>query len=218
MDDILPEGVSTSDREITADTTTSAYLLSDLADDYAFFNHGALFAFSEFSDPEEDPVNDWYAGMPQGTALIKQPFSKPVFSGISAPCFDGRLTWDNVICAVSKDSWKSLFPFLCGVVAHNPRKKSFYKVFSMQASVLDPGEVERFGLLHPDVRRVNVTVFCVSGNKAHWELMEPVSMTATPRMVRQPPKPDVVELADKVFSGDFSQLVGVDSPPIINEG
>jgi hypothetical protein len=206
MDDILPEGVSTTDRESTADTTTSAYFLSELSDDYEFFNHGALFAFAEFSDPEEDPVNDWYASMPQGTVLIKQPFSKPIFSGISAPCFDGRLTWDNVICAVSKDSWKSLFPFLCGVVAHNPRNKSFYKAFPMQVSVLDPGKVERMGLLHTDVSRVNVTVFCISGNKAHWELEAPASAVALPRMVKQPPKADVIELADKVLAGDFSGL------------
>ena len=206
MDDILPEGVSEESKAAPAETQRVGYALSELSEEYVFFNHGALFAFAEFEDPHGDPVNEWYAQQPKGTVLIKHPFENKIFEGINAPCYDNKLTWNNVICMVSTDSWKSLFPFMCGIVARNLRKKTFYQVFPQRASVLDPVMVARHSLLHPSVKRVNVVVFGVSGNKGLWSLQEPKSLTASPRMVRSPPDPNAIAIAESVLGGDLRML------------
>jgi hypothetical protein len=107
---------------------------------------------------------------------------------------------------VSKEAWVSLFPFMCGIVARNPLKQNFYSVFPQSASVLDPVMVLRYSLLHPLVKRVNVVVFCVSGNKGLWSLQNPKSLTAPPRMVRAHPDPNVIAMADSVLGDDLSML------------
>ena len=197
-DDVVKES-----REPPADAQQIGYSLSDLDKEYVFFNHGALFAFAEFVD---DPINEWYAQQPKGTVFIKQPFELKIFEGINAMCGVGKLTWNHVICMVSKESWLSLFPFMCGVVARNPRKKTFYQVFPQRASVLDPVMVMRAGLLHSTVERVNVVVFGVNGNKGLWSLQEPSSPTAAPKMIRTAPDPNTVAMAKNVFEDDFNQL------------
>jgi hypothetical protein len=204
---ILPghiEEAMREDRE--ADTSPASFALSELAEDYVFFNHGALFAFAEFQDPHEDPLNDWHAQMPANTELIKHPFDRAIFAGIDAPCYDGRLTWDHVICAVQRHNWDGLFAFLNGVASISSKNKAYYQVFSGVVKVLDPVLVERHGIFHPGIPQIEVTVFCVDGNKARWEIRNPGAITGCPTMMKMPPNPEIIQRGIEMLHGDISSF------------
>lgn len=194
------------------DAETLRFTLTEMAEEFVFFNHGALFAFAEFRDPDEDPINDWYASMPKGMLLIKHPFDRAIFEGIDAPAFGGRLTWNHVLCAVLKDDWLSLFPFLNGVASVSQKTKSFYQVFSGDVKILDPVLVERHGLMHPQIPHVQVTVFCVDGNRARWEIRHAASALGCPRLVKIRPRQEVVDVGADVLSGDPAKLSTIENP------
>jgi hypothetical protein len=188
------------------------FSLSDAAGDWHYFNHGAFFAFAEFDYPQQDPVADWYARQPVGTQLLMQPFKMDVFEGIDAPTYLGNLTWNNVICGVNHELWQSLFEYVGGVCSINDKTKQFYRAFSGDVKVLDPVLVEQHSALALDLPTIDVTVFCVDGNTARWEIRPPLSPIGPPRMVKTLPRAEVVQMADSVFAGDVKVLAEHDNP------
>ena len=214
MDNIIKPGtVAGEKREQTQpDAKTSKFTLTDLADEWHFFTHGALFAFAEFKYPDEDPIADWYVGQPRETVILNQPFAKPVFEGLDRPTHIPGLSWNHIVCAVRKEWWQSLFEFLGGVCSVNSHTDAFYSVFSGDITILDPGMVDRYSVLHPNLPQVTVTVFCVDGNRNRWEVRPPAVPTAPPRFVKMPPTAAAKALADAAMSGDIEALRNRENP------
>jgi len=193
-------------RERVAPVEQMKFALSDIADEWHFFNHGAFFSFAGFDYPAQDPVGDWYAKQPFGTKVMMQPFTAPVFDGIDGPVMKGKLTWDNVVCGVREESWPSLFEFLGGICSIDDKKKLFFRTFAGDVNILDPILVEKDSALNPAIPRIRVTVFCVDGNENRWEIRPPLSPIGPPRMVKMAARQEIIQAADKIFSGDMSPL------------
>ncbi len=208
-----PGRIWTADAaEAPAPADRSKFAFSELAEEWHFFNHGALFRYCGMEYPRDDPVADWYEQQPIGTDIIQQPFKTLVFEGLDAPIHVGPLTWGNVVCAIRKEYWDSLLGFLGGVATVDHKKKLYAQTFAGDIQILDPVLVERFSFLHPTIQPITVTMFCADTNKDRWEIRPAVTMAARPCFVRVDPRPEVVEMGRAVLSGDIAQLQHKDSP------
>ena len=195
-----------------APANLSKFALSEMADEWHFFNHGALFRYGGMEYPKNDPVADWYEQQPIGTDIIQQPFKSLVFEGLDSPIHVGPLTWGNVICGVRKEYWDSLLGFLGGVATVDHKKKLYAQTFTGDVEILDPVLVERFGFLHPAIQHITITMFCIDASEGRWEIRPPITRTARPTFVRMPARPEVVEMGRAVLSGDLAQLQHKDNP------
>lgn len=195
-----------------APTNMSKFAFSELAEDWHFFNHGALFRYCGMVYPQNDPVADWYAQQPIGTEVLQQPFKTLLFEGLDAPIHIGALTWGNVICGIRHAYWDDLHRFLGGVATVDHKQQLYAQTFTGDVQILDPVMTERHSVLHPMIQSITVTVFCADTNKGRWEIRPAVTVAARPRFVRMRPRPEVVAMGRAVLSGDFSQLQHKDNP------
>lgn len=191
-------------------TASTPFTLFDLAEEWAFFNHGALFKFAGFEDPHKDPVSDWLNSQPTQPTYIKQAFERKIFDGIDSPAYLGprsrATTWEHVICGVRKEQWPALLDYVAGVVAYDAKKQQYYQVFFGEMQVLDPGYVERYSLMHPKLPHIPVTLFCVESGRRRWEFQYPVNPVGPPYIMEMPPRPEVQRIAEAVFRGDMQPL------------
>jgi len=190
------------------------FMAADYAEEWHFFNHGALFAFAGLTT---DPVADWFAQQPEGMEVLMQPYKRELFEGLAGDNAVQALSprgvpWSNVLCAVRKEFWESLWLTVGGVAVVDRPAQVYSQVFSGDIEMLDPGEVERHTILQPGVRTITVTVFCVDGNKARWEIRPAASAAGVPRFVQVPPRPEVVSMGRAVLSGDLEHLQHKDNP------
>jgi len=191
------------------------FFLSDMAQDYEFFNHGVFFTICRdtFADGIKDPLSDWYAQTVGEVDILREAFGKPVFEGLDAPAAEGRgATWNQIICGVKKEIWQDLLAFLGGVRLLDDKEKLYYSTFVAKADVLDPGLVDQRGLLDPTIPRVPVHVFCMETNKDRWELRPSKSQLGCPRLVRTEPRPEIVQQAQQALAGDIQVLAKEESP------
>lgn len=193
-------------------TSLAKFTLSDLADEWHFFNHGALFCFCGMEYPKNDPVADWYEQQPIGTDIIQQQFKSLLFEGLSLPIRPGRLTWGHVVCACHNEYWDSLSNFLGGVAVVDHKNKLYAQTFAGDIAIADPVLVERYSILRPDIPRVTITMFCADTNKSRWEVRPPLTPLSRPTFVRMDPRPEVIRMGRAVLSGNLAQLQHKDSP------
>jgi len=205
---IKPTGAEWSESRPTGQPGNQAarFALSEYANEWHFFNHGAFFTHAGFNYPHEDPVADWYEAQPIGTELLLQPFARTIIDGLSPIPGLGALTWGNVICGVRIPFWQSLHEFLGGACSIDREAKLFAKPFSGDLVIPDPVLVERYGALSSEITTITLTVFCIDSNQQRVEVRPAVSPTAPLRMVAMPPRPEVVALGDAVLAGDLSGL------------
>lgn len=190
----------------TPDKTPARFTLTDYADEWHFFNLGAFFTHAEFRYPHEDPVADWYATQPYGTVVLQQLFKHRIIDGLApVPNMPG-VTWGNVVWAVRNECWPSLFEFLGGVCGVNRKTGFYFRAFSGDLQIPDPVTVERHSLMLLDVPTVTLTVFCVDGNTARWEVRPAATALASLRMVEMPPRAEVQAVAQSVLHGDLATL------------
>jgi len=190
-----------------ASMISSRFALSEMAKEWHFFNHGAIFTYTNM---EQDPVSEWYAAQPPGTKVMRQPFKKPIFEGLDKQTLPG-LTWNNVVCAVTKDAWPSLFEHLGGVAILDHQTQEYFQVFSGDIEILDPVLAERYSVFQPGIPRIKITVFCIDGSKNRWEVRD--NGVGSPlKFVRMPPRPEVVEMGKVVLAGDYGKLQHKDNP------
>lgn len=190
----------------------SKFGLSELAEEWHFFNHGALFQFCGMEYPKQDPVADWCARQEIGTRVLLQPFKRQLFEGLDAPVHVGNLTWGNVICGVKHPYWDDFLNYMGGVATMDRRKKLYAQTFVGDVQMLDPVLVERSSFLDPKIPLITVSVFCADTNKERWEVRPPTTVATVPTFVKRPPRPEVVQMGRAVLSGDMEMLQHKDNP------
>lgn len=203
---IRPGKTWSNKREIMpAPSAPAKYSLAELANDFHFFNHGALFQYGGLKFPEEDPVNDWYVQQPKGVIVVKEAFNAKIFEGLDT--FADKSTFNHLICAVRHSDWHDLWAFLCSTAIVDRVEGKYREVFSGDIKTLDPVAVERFGILADrGLQPITVTVFGIDGNDRRWEPMAPSRITGAIRFSDLPPRPEVVATATAVLTGDTSSL------------
>ena len=201
-------GKTTKEQRTTEapETAPLRFTLTDLSDDWVFFNHGALFAYAGFKDPDEDPLNDWFNAQDPQPVYLKQAFERPLFEGLDHPAYHGprarQTTWNHTICGVEQEFWPEVLRYLAGVVSHNKPRRQLFQTFYGELEILDPGCVERFGLLHLDIPKVKVTVICIDAGHARWEFRLPSNPIGCPYVAELPPRPEAVKITEAFFAGD----------------
>lgn len=207
---IIGQTTKTRRTDGAPETAPLRFTLTDMSSEWTFFNHGALFAYAGFQDPQEDPLNDWFNSKQPQPLYLKQAFERPIFEGLDTPAYNGPrsrpTTWNHMICGVETEYWEEVRHFLAGVVSHDQRKKELYQTFYGELEVLDPGYVERYGLLHLNLPKIKVTVFCIDAGHARWEFRLPENPIGCPYVMELPPRPSVVEIARAFFAGDHTPL------------
>jgi hypothetical protein len=188
------------------------FSLAELAADYHFFNHGAIFTFGGLRFPEEDPLSDWYALQPKGTPVVREAFTTRLFSGLNT--LAGRATWDHTLCAVRHEDWHSLWTFLCGTALVDRKARTYKQVFSGDIAIADPVYTERFNPLLTEIPVVTVTVFCVEGNNERWELHYETRFTPT-KFVKVPPRKIIQEKAALILDGDLTVVKDRENPAMV---
>lgn len=193
------------------ETTTPRFSLYEYADEWAFFNHGALFSFAGFDDPYKDPVSDWINQQPIPQPLyLKQAFEHKLLQGVTAPAYFGPrsrdTSWEQVVCGIRKEYWPGLLEYVSGVVAQDIMKKTYYQVFFGEVEIPDPGCVERFSVLRPGLPTIKLTLFCVESNKNRWEFRRPKNPVAPMFVAELPPREEVKQIAKALFRGDLEPM------------
>jgi hypothetical protein len=194
-------------------TTKTSFLLSELASEWHYFNHGMLFSHAGFTYPTEDPVADWYAQQPAGTQVIQQPFGSTIIAGLPAAAGIGRLSWGHIVCAVRHEVWPSLFEFMGGVAAVDRNAQRFYRLEYADVQVLDPVAAERDGLLSGQLPTITLTVFCVDGNHGRWGIRYGANSIQPPEVVALPVEPETQRLARAVLHDNMGELAALDTNP-----
>lgn len=201
------EGWMEKRERLPVPSSDAKFALHEMADDWHFFNHGALF---EYTTIDTDPVGDWYAQQEPGTRVIRTPFKRPVIEGLTRPTALG-VPWGHVICGVRNHDWEDLFPFLGGVVALDSKDKDYFQLFSGDIEIVDPGEAQRHSVWSLDLPKITVTVFCVDGMKDRWQVTPSVG-GMPPRFYRVDPRQEVIDMGQAVLSGDMEHLQYKDNP------
>jgi hypothetical protein len=199
-------------EQAPAPTSVAKFTLNELAEDWHFFNHGALFRYCGMEYPKQDPVADWYARQEIGTDVLLQPFKTLLFDGLNSPIHVGPLTWGHVICGVKHPYWEDFLNFMGGVATMDRRKKLYAQTFVGDINILDPVLVERSSVLDPKIPLVSVSMFCADTNKERWEIRPPATVAGRPRFVQRNPREEVVQMGRAVLSGDIEHLQHKDNP------
>jgi hypothetical protein len=183
----------------------------DLADDYVFFNHGALFSYAGFVD-DLDPIGDWFGTLPSQPLVIKQAYRDPLFEGLPALTIDNRVPWDRILCGVPRSYWDSLLEYISGICVVNRAEQSTQLVYYGMVDILDPSHVDEHGRLQIDLPTVQCYVFCLSGNKARHEFIRPYPLARRPKLVEMPPTQLMIDMGRKMTFSDIDPLVHRHNP------
>jgi hypothetical protein len=194
-----------------APTKAVRYSLSELSKHYHFFSHGALFSFGGLAYPHEDPLVDWYALQTPGTPIIKETFQRPIFDGLLTTA--DNVSWNNILCGVRHDDWQSLWTFLCGTAIVDRKNHLYREVFSGDVELQDPSLIARYGVLQTPLSQITVTVFCVDGNDARYEVRTP-GIVDTAGFYALPPRQEVRARASMALTGNYSELSSKDNQAI----
>lgn len=194
----LPTGefIRNSGSSSAPDMQAAVYSASDMASDYVFFNHGALFTYAGFVEGKQDPVQDWYGSQSHTFPVLRQAYRQPIFRGLDARLADINATWNQVLFGVPKEHWPSLAEYLCGIVIHDHGRRMLamaYMAPPEAVTIYDPAYVDQKGLVHPALPTIQCAVFCVSSNHARWELVRPLPLTRAPEIVQLPPTSEMLE-------------------------
>lgn len=196
---------------VTAETLpppaeASKFTLSDLEDDWIFFNHGALFSYCGMRYPQQDPLADWYAQQPEGTEVLQQPFKQLLIGNLNVSARIGNLTWGHVICAVRKPLGASLLMFLRSVATVDHRLGIYAQTELVAIDIPDPVLVERHGILHPRIKLITVAIVCADTNKGFWALKSRKTQLERPEFECNPARTNTVYIGSKVLAGDTDCL------------
>jgi len=213
---IWVEGMDTA----PAPRRAAKFALSELAEDWHFFNHGALFQYCGMEYPEQDPVTDWAARQAIGTDVLLQPFKAKLFPGLDVPLPIAGLTWANVVCGVRHAYWDDFLGFMGGVATVDRKKRLYAQTFVGDIKILDPVLVERRSVLDPSIPLITVSVFCADTNNERWEIRPPQTVGGSAQFVKRPPRPEVVQMGAAVLSENLDALQHKDNPafqPLLDE-
>jgi len=186
----------------TAPATSIRYSLSELASEWHFFNHGVLFTYGGLKFPEEDPLADWYALQTKGTIIMREAFKARIFEGLPTFAHNGS-TWDHTLCAVRHEDWQSLWTFLCGTAIVDRKQRRYAQLFSGVLKILDPTLIERYEAPH---KLIDVTVFCLDGNTARWEVRPAQTLAGLAKFVKIPARKEIIDKAALILDGDVNAI------------
>lgn len=198
-----------------APVTRSKFPLSEHAEEWHYFNHGALFQYAGMRLSKQDPVADWHAQI--GGEILLQPFQRTLIEGLDAPVEGLPVSWGNVVCGVRHEFWDSFLEFMGGVATVDHKKKTFAQAFYGDVDMLDPVLAERRSVLDPSVPDIKVTVFCVDTMTARYEIAPRINKATCPRFIKLPPRPEIEAMGQAVLSGDLEHLKYTHHPVIQNE-
>ncbi len=181
-------------------------LLGDYAQDYAFFAHAAFYTYGGL---DVDVLEQFVLEHPGDPAVSVYRFDMPIFSGLSR--HPACAAWDYALGIVPRVFWPSLYDFLRAVSIVDRTRGTYAVATVHELEIPDPLVFRRATLPSP-VPAVKVTAFGLDGNRFRVEFL---SRCAWPggatQVVRLPPDPKTIKLADAILSHDPTPYRAIES-------
>ena len=203
------DSVDGDSRPFKALSLPATATLNDLANEYVFFNHGALFTYGEM---RVDPAQEYCVENKCEVQLLVTP--KPVFRGVS----NGKKEfqhWDHSLLAVPTDHWLGISRMLIESGILDLANQKFHKAYYKPVKIVDWISVEQHTAMDawPTLR---VALFGLDGNKQFIKVTDSDiggadKKPSAPRLVIRPPNPEAVSFADAIF-GDHPRPYDVIDP------
>ncbi len=168
--------------------------LADLVQEYAFFNHGALFCFTNI---DVDPVHDYCSRIDTKCLPLYLTFPEPVFDGLVC---QGDPSWNYRLIAIPRARWHGLDRFLCAMSAIDRFRKRFYRMVSQEIPIADALALSKLTVIPIPTPMVTINTYTPTSNK-RLVAFAPADNPPVdrPRIVFHPPEPGVVLLAKAHF-------------------
>jgi hypothetical protein len=205
----MREGVSQIDRDNDPEDLaplrhSTAVSLSDLAVDYAFFTHGALFTWGGFdTDPLQDIINE--SSLEVVVAVLDYPVM--LFSNIYVPNKHSSefAVWNRRLLATPHKHFSTISHALAQVAGVDRVRKRFMRTFAQQVKVFDPVIMLKPGVVPSPLPTIDVVAYGVDATDCHRSFSDVnVGQGVAVKLMPLPVRPETVELAEKVLSGTMS--------------
>ena len=172
--------------------------LGDQAEEYVFFNHGALFTYAGM---EVDPVREY--ALKSSCKLRFVVADKPFFRNVSAGKKEFE-HWDYSMLAAPISHWEDLSMWLVEAGVLDRTRKAFYKAYYMTVETVDWKNVANQGVL-TEWPMIKVALFGLDGNKSFIRVNEArvsdsMHDPPIPGLSVLPPNPAAVSFAESVFN------------------
>lgn len=147
---------------------------------------------------DDGPFTDFGELLGRPPTIYHHRFDRPIFKGLSS---GGDGEWNHVLLGISKELWPSFVDFLLSIVLVDRPKRRYIGVGYHEVDVVDPALADR-RLLSETPQMLRVGVFGVNGNQERAYLKQSGDRRVNrPRLEVLDPDEEVVESADKLFSG-----------------
>jgi len=181
-----PDAVRDSPAPREADV---AGLLGDLADEWRFFNHGALYSYGRF---DADPLAE--LDVPVRLLRLRQ----PTFQGL------GR-SFGNVLLMTPSESWDRVFDQLRLIGIWDPETPAYREVRAVPVTLADPGYLA-MAVTPSRIPRIDVTAFGFVGSDQTIDFQDGAGPFDPIRVVRRGPCDVCVRIRDAILAGTSDPL------------
>lgn len=169
--------------------------LTDLAKEYTFFTHAALFVYGNWLD---DPIKDYITVDDPKCAPFWLTFDEPIFSGLffrDAAKHTNR-EWEHKLMGCPNETWPGLLSFLQSLSGVNRQEKRFHVTVAQKLSMLDYLALRR-GLA---TKLIDVYTIGLLGNNRSVLFKPPTDLRDKIRVKLSAPDPKIVELSKNILS------------------
>ena len=140
--------------------------LTDLQDEYIFFNHGAIFCYGNWPH-EKDPLMGAAVELNKEIVPYKIVLPKPVFKFLDekVPVLANG-DWNSTVIAIHKDDWTDVFNYMASIGGVDKRNKYFVRFGFQKLPIVDTLALSRAVVLPDPIPVVNCVSVCLFTNKS----------------------------------------------------
>ena len=221
--ELRSEGVTTSladtyDKAVKIHSArfSQAASLTELATEYVFFTHAALFCYGKWPE-EQDPLIHYIIETAGKSVPINVQLPTPVFKFLDVKDESGKVTsqhWNSTIAVCRKDEWPGLFSFMSKVAGVDRNKKRFVACTFQKIPIVDVLAMDRMTTLPSQIPYVDCYCLAVFTNKFTAKFGPEYRKTAWDPvpLVYGSPDPKVVRLSKAILAEQPIPMAGTVEP------
>lgn len=173
-----------------AEETKQSHTLSDMAIDFEFFTTAVICTAGRF---DRDPVvefNRIYQDSRKAELPFAIDYADPFFSGLGIGlCAGSPVNWDHRIYGIARERWELCRDMIAGIAIMDSKTGFYARVNFYEMKLVDLPALKKMAVVN-HVPTIPLTVFGVSSTNA-FSYLAPAAYPDLPRLVNEPPKPDL---------------------------
>jgi hypothetical protein len=174
---------------------TNATAIRDLLEDYALFNHGALFCHGSAT---VDPVADFLSSTGRDVIVPFMQSDRPLILGLDPASA-------SAIWLCPKDQWQDLDQFILSGSYLDRETQRLFLVSGCDTEIVDWRALARHATLPDRIPTVPVRLYTVNGSWGHF-WVRPGSGLTVPQFMLGRPDPKVIALRDALLAKSANPL------------